>query len=73
MAPNEKPRWNSGTVRSLREHLKLTQQELSQELGVRQQTVSEWETGQYHPRGTSARMLSIVAERAGFNYDGDGD
>jgi DNA-binding transcriptional regulator YiaG len=48
--------------------MKLTQQEFSDELGVRQQTVSEWETGQYEPRGSSARLLSIVAERAGFVY-----
>jgi len=49
----------------------MTQEALAQELGVRQQTVSEWETGQYVPRGASARLLSMVAERAGFRY-GDG-
>ncbi len=32
-------------------------------LGVRQQTVSEWETGLHAPRGASRRMLSIVAEQ----------
>jgi DNA-binding transcriptional regulator YiaG len=47
----------------------LTQQQLADELGVRQQTVSEWETGVYRPRGASARLLGIVAERAGFVYD----
>ena len=41
---------------------------LSSELGVRQQTVSEWETGLYQPRGASARLLTLVAERAGFRY-----
>ena len=46
----------------------LTQDELAAELGVRQQTVSEWETGQYLPRGASAKLLSLVAERAGFEY-----
>jgi DNA-binding transcriptional regulator YiaG len=35
---------------------------------VRQQTVSEWETGAYRPRGASDRLLTIVAERAGFAY-----
>jgi len=60
--------WNAGQVRALREHLGLTQQELAQELNVRQQTVSEWETGQYRPRGASERLLSLVAERAGFRY-----
>ena len=44
----------------------MTQQELAQELNIRQQTVSEWETGQYRPRGASERLLTLVAERARF-------
>jgi DNA-binding transcriptional regulator YiaG len=31
-------------------------------LGVRQQTISEWETGRYQPRGASVRMLQVLAE-----------
>lgn len=61
--------WDSRGVRALREHLGVTQQELSEELGVRQQTVSEWESGKYQPRGASARILTVVAERAGFPYE----
>ncbi len=60
--------WDSRRVRALRAHLGLSQGALAGELGVRQQTVSEWETGQYAPRGASARLLSLVAERAGFEY-----
>ncbi len=60
--------WSAEQVRALREALGLTQQELAAELNVRQQTVSEWETGQYQPRGASARLLSLVAERATFRY-----
>lgn len=60
--------WNADAVRELREHLGLTQRELADELNIRQQTVSEWETGQYRPRGASERLLSFVAERAGFEY-----
>ena len=52
----------------MRKHLGLTQQELADELGTRQQTISEWETGMYKPRGTSNTLLTIVAERAGFEY-----
>ena len=63
--------WDSRRVRALRDHLALTQGGLAGELGVRQQTVSEWETGQYAPRGASARLLSLVAERAGFEYVAD--
>ena len=64
-----KPTWDAGQVRALRQHLGLTQAGLSAELGVRQQTVSEWETGLYQPRGASVRLLRLVAERAGFAYD----
>ena len=60
--------WKADRVRSLRQALSLSQQAFAQELGVRQQTVSEWETGAYEPRGASARLLDIVAERAGFVY-----
>lgn len=64
--------WDADGVRGLRRHLALTQEELAEELGVRQQTVSEWETGAYRPRGASERLLTIVAERAGFEYRADG-
>ncbi len=46
----------------------LTQTKLAEELGTRQQTISEWEIGMYQPRGTSATLLSIIAERSGFDY-----
>jgi DNA-binding transcriptional regulator YiaG len=60
--------WDDGSVRALRRHLGVSQEGLADELGTRQQTVSEWETGRYRPRGASARLLTIVAERAGFEY-----
>ena len=62
--------WDAQKVRGLREHLNLTQQELAEEMGSRQQTISEWETGLYRPRGLSERLLSMVAEQAGFEYRG---
>jgi len=67
-----RPLWNAEQVRALRRHMGLTQEELARELNVRQQTVSEWETGQYRPRGASERLLSMVAERAAFRYDAEG-
>lgn len=76
----ERPRygWDAESIRALRTHMGVSQGALAEELGARQQTVSEWETGQYRPRGTSARLLTIIAERAGFEYgaqegSGDGD
>jgi DNA-binding transcriptional regulator YiaG len=47
----------------------LTQRELAERLGTRQQTISEWEKGMYQPRGASSTLLSIVAERARFRYN----
>ncbi len=67
-ASRRDPAWDAGLVRALRRHLAMSQRGLAQELNVRQQTVSEWETGQYRPRGASERLLSVVAERAGFRY-----
>ena len=60
--------WDAGGVKALRKHLGLSQEELAQELGTRQQTISEWETGAYQPRGMSERLLGIIAERASFLY-----
>lgn len=62
------PPWDARKVRSLRKHMGLSQEELAGELGTRQQTISEWETGRYRPRGVSAKLLTIVAERAEFEY-----
>ncbi|MDD5082670.1 MAG: helix-turn-helix transcriptional regulator [Dehalococcoidales bacterium] len=60
--------WDSDRIQDLRRHLGLTQRELAERLGTRQQTISEWETGMYRPRGASATLLSIIAERAKFKY-----
>ena len=74
MVARKKVRWDSGGVKALRHHLGWTQQELAEEMGTRQQTISEWERGAYLPRGTSVTLLSIVAERAGFSYQvGEGE
>jgi transcriptional regulator with XRE-family HTH domain len=51
----------------------MTQQQMSDELGTRQQTISEWETGMYRPRGGMNRLLTLVAEQAGFAYQVLGD
>ena len=61
--------WDGERVQALRQHLGMTQRELSDRLGTRQQTISEWETGMYRPRSTSAKLLSIIAEQAKFSYE----
>jgi len=70
MDQQKKPQrqWNKEQVRALRQHLNITQTRLAEEMGTRQQTISEWENGMYRPRGASATLLSIIAERSGFAY-----
>ena len=66
------PGWDAGRIKALREHLEMSQAVMAGQMGIRQQTVSEWELGQYEPRGASARLLSIIADRSGFKYDANG-
>ena len=68
MKDKKRAKWDSKGVRALRERLGLTQREMADHLGTRQQTISEWETGMYQPRGASSTLLTMVAERAGFQY-----
>ncbi|MCX7596727.1 MAG: helix-turn-helix domain-containing protein [Fischerella sp.] len=60
--------WNSETIKALRLQMGLSQKEFAEELGVRQQTVSEWETSVYEPTRATSKLLSMVAEKAGFKY-----
>jgi DNA-binding transcriptional regulator YiaG len=63
--------WNAESIRALREHLELTQQQLAEELEVRQQTISEWETNTHTPHRPTQKVLTMLAERAGFIYKVD--
>ena len=62
----KRTQWDSESIQALRHHLDLTQSELAGRLGTRQQTISEWETGMYKPRGASATLLSIIAEQGKY-------
>jgi DNA-binding transcriptional regulator YiaG len=68
MVKNQVIKWDGTGIKALRQHMRLTQSKLAEELGTRQQTISEWETDMYRPRGTSATLLTLVAERSGFKY-----
>jgi putative transcriptional regulator len=61
--------WDARRIRALREHMRMTQQQMADELEVRQQTISEWETGVHRPHRSTQKTLSMVAERAGFVYE----
>jgi DNA-binding XRE family transcriptional regulator len=58
--------WSGEQVKALREG--WSQQELADQLGTRQQTISEWETGKYRPRRSTSVLLGFIAERVGFPY-----
>lgn len=61
--------WDADLVKALRYHMGMNQAEFAHELGIRQPTVSEWETGAYEPRRSSSKLLTLIAEKAGFEYN----
>jgi DNA-binding XRE family transcriptional regulator len=63
--------WSSEQVKALREFAGWSQQEMADQLGMRQQTISEWETGKYSPRRSTGVLLEFIAERVGFTYRAD--
>ena len=64
---NRKPYWNANSIKSLRKTLKMSQSDFSKKLGIRQQTVSEWETSAYLPRGGSLTLLNMIADNIETN------
>jgi DNA-binding transcriptional regulator YiaG len=60
------PKWNKVRIRALREHMNATQAQFADELGIRQQTVSEWEVGAYIPTRAMQKALDGIAEKAKF-------
>jgi DNA-binding XRE family transcriptional regulator len=65
--------WDGEAVRALRAHMDVNQGELAAILGVRQQTVSEWENDIYRPTRSRSKHLAIIAERAEFPFKGEAD
>jgi DNA-binding transcriptional regulator YiaG len=61
--------WSPAAIRALREHMNLTQREMADELEVRQQTISEWETSQHTPHRSMQKTLNMIAERVDFKYE----
>ncbi len=64
-------KWQAENIHALRTHLGLSQTSLSRELGIRQQTISEWETGMYAPRGASVTILTLLAVSSNFPFETD--
>jgi putative transcriptional regulator len=61
--------WTADAIRALREYMSLTQREMADELEVRQQTISEWETNLHTPHRSTQKILSMIAERVDFKYE----
>jgi DNA-binding transcriptional regulator YiaG len=64
--------WTGSMVRALRFHLGMSQAELSNVLGVRQQTISEWENQIYLPSRGRSKHLQMVAEKSGLYFEKSG-
>ena len=60
--------WNADLIKALRFHMGMNQGQFAQELGMRQPKISEWETGVYAPKRSSSKLLTLIAEQAGFEY-----
>ena len=63
--------WDGELVKALRHHLGLSQAELADKLGMRQQTISDWETNAYIPRRSTSKFLTLIAEKNSFTYGSD--
>ncbi|MEX0927588.1 MAG: helix-turn-helix transcriptional regulator [Dehalococcoidia bacterium] len=61
--------WCAESIKALRNHLGQSQSALARELGIRQQTISEWETGMYRPRGASITILTLLAMDSAFPFE----
>lgn len=63
-----RPSWSSEHIKDLRKHAGWTQQDLADHMGVRQQTISEWETGLHTPRYSTSKHLNLIAKEVRFPY-----
>lgn len=51
--------WDAENIRRARKARNLTQAELAEGLGCRQQTISEWELGMYGPKNAYQKLLTM--------------
>ena len=60
--------WSAAEIKALRQYAGWSQQELADRLGVRQQTVSDWELDIHTSRRSMGKLLQMVAESIGYPY-----
>lgn len=58
--------WNGDAIKALRRHKGLNQEDFAKELGVRRETVSEWENNKYEPDRSRKKFLDLIAEQSRF-------
>ena len=54
------PDYSAEDIRTIRERNRVSQSVFAAYLNVGKTTVSQWEQGQKHPRGTSLKLLSLI-------------
>lgn len=64
MPMNEKLEWTPDLIRSIRQDMGLTQTQFADAVGIaRQQTISEWEVGTYHPSRMAEMLLNSFVDK----------
>jgi DNA-binding transcriptional regulator YiaG len=58
--------WNGEAIKALRAYKGLNQEQFANELGVRRETVSEWENSKYEPDRSKRKLLNLIAKQAHF-------
>ena len=61
--------WSGIQVKALREYAGWSQQDLANRMAVRQQTISDWETGTHTARRSMGKLLEMIAREVGFPYE----
>jgi DNA-binding transcriptional regulator YiaG len=64
-------RWDGPMIHALRKSMGMNQSEFADVLGVRQQTISEWENSVYLPTRARSNHITMVAERSDFLYNAE--
>lgn len=59
--------WNADAIKALRTYRGLNQEQFASELGVRRETVSEWENSKYEPDRSKCKLLAMIAKQANFS------
>lgn len=58
--------WDADTIKALRIYKGFNQEQFASELGVRRETVSEWENSKYEPDRSKCKLLSMIAKQDHF-------